>query len=785
MRFCDFFLLFLLPLLASCAERKVYIVYFGEHSGQKALHEIEDYHHSYLLSVKASEEEARDSLLYSYKHSINGFAAVLSPHEVTKLSEMDEVVSVFPSQRKKHTLHTTRSWEFVGLEKELGREQLKKQKKTRNLLEKARYGDQIIVGMVDNGVWPESKSFSDEGMGPIPKSWKGICQTGVAFNSSHCNRHGDTVQSPFQDEDESGPIRVHTPWKLIGARYYLKGYESDNGPLNTTTDYRSPRDKDGHGTHTASTVAGRRVHNVSALGYAPGTASGGAPLARLAIYKVCWPIPGQTKVKGNTCYEEDMLAAIDDAMLMEFIAGNSGPAPSTLSNPAPWIITVGASSIDRAFVTPLVLGNGMKLMGQSVTPYKLKKRCTPWYSQQMPSSLECPRTILQRNLTFQNCNFGSLDPKKVKGKIVLCLRGGMTLRIEKGIEVKRAGGVGFILGNTPENGFDLPADPHLLPATAVSSEDVTKIRNYIKSTKKPMATIIPGRTVLHAKPAPFMASFISRGPNTIDPNILKHGAKDHPLQVALLKAIHPNWSSAAIRSALMTTAGLVNNIGKPITDSSGNPTNPFQYGSGHFRPTKAADPGLVYDTTYTDYLLYLCNIGVKSLDSSFKCPKVSPSSNNLNYPSLQISKLKRKVTVTRTATNVGSARSIYFSSVKSPVGFSVRVEPSILYFNHVGQKKSFDITVEARNPKASKKNDTEYAFGWYTWNDGIHNLNLKPPKQCGFEDNENENSAPQFFFFETGLPASSDLKIGANQYLQKITGTTVINITAIAPNTSP
>ncbi|RVW79013.1 Subtilisin-like protease SBT5.6 [Vitis vinifera] len=757
MRFCDFFLLFLLPLLASCAERKVYIVYFGEHSGQKALHEIEDYHHSYLLSVKASEEEARDSLLYSYKHSINGFAAVLSPHEVTKLSEMDEVVSVFPSQRKKHTLHTTRSWEFVGLEKELGREQLKKQKKTRNLLEKARYGDQIIVGMVDNGVWPESKSFSDEGMGPIPKSWKGICQTGVAFNSSHCNRHGDTVQSPFQDEDESGPIRVHTPWsvrdrglhvthnlmcpaslllrKLIGARYYLKGYESDNGPLNTTTDYRSPRDKDGHGTHTASTVAGRRVHNVSALGYAPGTASGGAPLARLAIYKVCWPIPGQTKHLYRTSqpftYAKDGIAigalhATKNNIVVACSAGNSGPAPSTLSNPAPWIITVGASSIDRAFVTPLVLGNGMKLMGQSVTPYKLKKKMYP-----LVFAADAVVPGVPKNNTAANCNFGSLDPKKVKGKIVLCLRG----------------------GNTPENGFDLPADPHLLPATAVSSEDVTKIRNYIKSTKKPMATIIPGRTVLHAKPAPFMASFTSRGPNTIDPNILKPDITGPGLNilaawsegssptrseldprvvkynifsgtsmscphvaaaVALLKAIHPNWSSAAIRSALMTTAGLVNNIGKPITDSSGNPANPFQYGSGHFRPTKAADPGLVYDTTYTDYLLYLCNIGVKSLDSSFKCPKVSPSSNNLNYPSLQISKLKRKVTVTRTATNVGSARSIYFSSVKSPVGFSVRVEPSILYFNHVGQKKSFDITVEARNPKASKKNDTEYAFGWYS-----------------------------------------------------------------------
>jgi hypothetical protein len=64
----------------------VHIVYFGEHSGEKALHEIEDTHHSYLLSVKETEEDARASLLYSYKHSINGFAAVLTDDEASKLS---------------------------------------------------------------------------------------------------------------------------------------------------------------------------------------------------------------------------------------------------------------------------------------------------------------------------------------------------------------------------------------------------------------------------------------------------------------------------------------------------------------------------------------------------------------------------------------------------------------------------------------------------------------------------------------------------------------------------
>ena len=84
---------------------QVYIVYLGEHSGEKEHHEIEDYHHSYLLSVKASEEEARASLLYSYKHSINGFAAVLSPHEASKLSGKTNQYKVIV-----HCSHKDLSW---------------------------------------------------------------------------------------------------------------------------------------------------------------------------------------------------------------------------------------------------------------------------------------------------------------------------------------------------------------------------------------------------------------------------------------------------------------------------------------------------------------------------------------------------------------------------------------------------------------------------------------------------------------------------------------------------
>lgn len=120
----------------------------------------------------------------------------------------------------------------------------------------------------------------------------------------------------------------------------------------------------------------------------------------------------------------------------------------------------------------------------------------------------------------RQCLPGSLSPEKVKGKIVLCMRGS-GLRIGKGMEVKRAGGVGFILGNSAANGIEIACDAHVLPATSVLYKDANRILKYINSTKHPIATIIPARTVLHTKPAPFMASFSSRGPNVIDSNILK------------------------------------------------------------------------------------------------------------------------------------------------------------------------------------------------------------------------------------------------------------------------
>ncbi|XP_038711742.1 subtilisin-like protease SBT5.6 [Tripterygium wilfordii] len=777
MKLTFIFSLILLPLLASCLKNlQVYIVYFGAHKGDKTLDEIEEMHLLYLSSVKETKEEARSSLIYSYKHSINGFAALLTQDETSKLSEIDEVVSVFRSDANKYSLQTTRSWSFLGLdglEDENMYDWNQLSTSGRELLSKSKYGKDIIVGIIDSGVWPESKSFNDKGMDPIPESWKGDCPIdGDDFNSSHCSR------------------------KIIGARYYIKNFEQDHGLLNASEDSRSPRDWDGHGTHTASIAVGRSVEGAAALGgFGVGTASGGAPKAHLAVYKVCWTMPNQPIARKFTCFSADILAGIDDAIangvhvlsisigmpehtpydedgiaigalhaiqnniVVVCAAGNSGPTPGTVVNVAPWIITVGASSIDRKFLAPLTLGNGLELTGQTVSPYTLEDMHPLVYAGDVENA-DVPHHVKGQ------CLDGTLSPQKVTGKIVLCgNRPGLPgSTVEKCAEVKRAGGVGFIFENNPTMGSELIVETHLLPAIALTASDTLIVGIYIKFSENAKATIGVAKTLLHNKPAPSIAHFSARGPSMVDPHILKpdlvapglnilaawsekssptrllsdhrrvkyniiYGtsmAAPHVAAIAsLVKAIHPKWSSAAIKSAIMTTSSMKNNMDSLVLDSNGVAATPFTLGSGQVSPVKAVDPGLIYDCSYTNYLIYLCSGGLKNInglskfDPTFKCPKDQVPLYNLNYPSLALPNIKDMVMVSRTVTNVGNPRCVYYFTVEQPYGISVEAFPDVLYFDHIGQNKNFTIRVTP-TAIAKEHHKDNYAFGWYTWINGDH-----------------------------------------------------------------
>ncbi|KAE8696493.1 Detected protein of confused Function [Hibiscus syriacus] len=397
------------------------------------------------------------------------------------------------------------------------------------------------------------------------------------------------------------------------------------------------KDTDGHGSHTASIVAGRRVQYAAGIGgVARGTASGGAPLARIAVYKACWAIPGKPKSDGNVCVPEDILAAFDAAIVCA--AGNSGPNPSTLSNVAPWIIIVGASSIDRRFYSPVYLGSGVEIPGYSMS----HNTRNVMYPLVYASDAALPGVSTD---SAGYCLAGSLDPFKVNGKIVVCFTGS-GLNIDKGIEVSKAGGVGMILANSKSDGDKLSFDIHFVPTTEVIYDSGVQILQYIYSTMYPTATIVPVQSRTYK--APLVAPFSSRGPNHIDPYILKPDIIAPGFQilaawslassptklpydqrhvkynifsgasmacphvsgvVTLLRAVHPDWSISAIKSALMTTATLTDNSNNTIKDfRTYIAANPFDFGASNFRPVLAADPGLVYDASYEDYLLYLCAV---------------------------------------------------------------------------------------------------------------------------------------------------------------------------------
>ncbi|KAG6599889.1 Subtilisin-like protease 1.1, partial [Cucurbita argyrosperma subsp. sororia] len=701
-----------------------------------------------LSSINDDQNEASNAaeILYIYKTAISGFSAKLSTRKLHSLSKLPGFLSATPD--KLLQLHTTHTPKFLGLQRGHG------------LWNASNLASDIIIGVIDTGIWPEHISFQDKGLPAVPKKWKGTCQAGPKFSRSNCNK------------------------KLIGATAYIKGYETILGRLNTTGTFRSARDSDGHGTHTASTAAGNIVYKASLYNQGMGAATGMRFTSRIAAYKVCWP---------EGCASTDILAAIDRAVVdgvdvlslslgggdgffyqdeiaiaafgavrngvfVSCSAGNSGPFMSTVGNVAPWIMTVAASYTDRTFAGSVKLGNGQIFEG---------------------SSLHSGNSIGQLPLVYNKtaggeeanvCTAGSLVPSMVKGKIVVCERG-TNSRFEKGEQVKLAGGVGMILINTQLEGEELFADSHVLPAVNLGASAGKAIINYIASSKQPPKASILFEGTRYGSRAPRMAAFSSRGPSFFEPYVIKPDITAPGVNIlaawppvvspselksdkrrvlfniisgtsmscphvsgiaALLKSAHNNWSPAAIKSALMTTAYVNDNKRSVISDvgrPSGGPADPYAFGSGHVDPEKAVDPGLVYDIEPQDYLNYLCSLNYTSKQvglvsrGNFSCPSkrnlVQPG--DLNYPSFSVSMKNRakNVTFKRTVTNVGTPTSDYTVKINNPSGIRVSVKPKKLSFRRSGQKLRYQVSFVALGKREGL---SDFSFGSLVWVSGKYSV---------------------------------------------------------------
>ncbi|KAJ9188403.1 hypothetical protein P3X46_003762 [Hevea brasiliensis] len=685
------------------------------------------------------EETASPHLLYVYETAFSGFAGKFSKEQVQALSKINGFLSAIPDEML--TLHTTYTPQFLGLQSGKG------------LWNAQNLASDVIVGILDTGIWPEHVSFKDKGLSALPSRWKGACENGTKFSPSNCNK------------------------KIIGARAFLKGYESIIGRINETVDYRSPRDSQGHGTHTASTAAGNLVNNASFFGLANGFAAGMKYTARIAVYKVCWSLG---------CTNTDLLAAIDQAVadgvdvlslslggtdkpfysdnlaiasfgatqngvFVSCSAGNSGPSTSTVGNTAPWIMTVAASYTDRSFPTTVKLGNGETFTGSSLYPGKATKQLPIAYGE----------TAGGQSAKF--CISGSLNKKLVRGKIVVCEKG-MNGRTAKGEQVKLAGGAGMLLINTEGQGEEHLADAHVLPATSLGASAGRAIKKYVNSTKRPTASIT-FRGTTYGNRAPAMAAFSSRGPSSVAPDVIKPDVTAPGLNIlaawpplsspsllksdkrsvsfniisgtsmscphvsgvaALLKSVHKDWSPSVIKSALMTSAYVLDNNNAPIADFGANNSasaTPFAFGSGHVNPESASDPGLIYNITTADYLLYLCSLNYTSSQvalvsrKSFSCPNntlLQPG--DLNYPSFAVNfegnAKNISKTYKRTVTNVGTSPSTYAVQVQEPNGVSTTVQPKNLSFQKLGEELSYNVTFVGLRERDAR---VSYSFGSIDW----------------------------------------------------------------------
>lgn len=684
-------------------------------------------------SVLARADLSTDTVVYHYTTVLNGIAARLTQTQAMKLEGTPGVMAVWKSRIVSIKSDPTK--DYLGLtgkkgvwEKQFGGD--------------ANAGNGVIVGDIDTGFWPQSPSWaplpeprSDDST--IANNFHGICQSGET-NGSY------------------GPVTCNN--KVIGARYFDAAGLSNRNP----GEFKSPRDYDGHGDHTASTAAGDLVKNITVNGIGGlGDAEGVAPGARVSVYKVLYESADGTTSQGS---DADIVAAINQAVAdgvnvinfsvgdnvdtfgpdeLSFLnasaagifvsaaAGNAGPGASTVDNAMPWETTDAAGSFDQAFTKKVTLGNGSTYSGIGV-------------GAAVPSSplIDSPAAgttpgSTPATLCFSTATNGgtpALDPAKVTGKIVLCRRGG-NARVDKSLAVKQAGGVGMILWNPTPNSLD--ADFHSVPTIAVDTPTGTAIKTYA-ATANPTASLTAG--VPTKVEAPVVAGFSSRGPSLfsggdlLKPDIMAPGlsviaavappnhngnlydvesgtsmATPHIAGVAaLLLSKHPNWTPMEVKSAMMTTASTTTNAGNPIAGT------PFDYGSGEVDPAAAFDPGLVYNSGPVDWLEYLCGVGIALLysDGSTTCDRVPAiDASDLNYPTIAIGALTGSQTVTRTVTNISNMAGNYRLSVSAPAGFTVSTST-----NHFVVQPGKSVTYTVTITRTTAALDT-YGFGSLTWTD--------------------------------------------------------------------
>jgi subtilisin family serine protease len=724
---------------------------------------------AHIAKMKVEQADVLSDLsgvttLHNYYHTLNGFAAKLNPEQVAALRSNPNVVGLWENEILQ--LSTANTPEFLGLTGPNGQHS------------NGVKGEGVIVGVVDSGIWPENPSFLDDGSyNAPPAKWTGACDEGTIG--------ADDDSPPIPDE-----FGFACNNKLIGARYFGAGFGPDRIAVEFG-EFISPRDADGHGSHTAGTAAGNFVENATLRGVEIGSLSGIAPRAHIAAYKVCWN--SNYQINGESaggCSSIDTTAAIDAAVadgvdvinysisgsltsvvapqtlamlraadagvFVAVSAGNSGPSTGVVGTPAPWVMSVAASTYEGS---------------RTVVAESLKVSIDDTEVAQLPS-------VASTFAPTWNVGFGAavspvsdtlacapLDDD-LTGKIALISRGSCAF-VTKVLNAQDAGAVGVVVYNndgeptimsgTVPDGFTVT-----IPALMISEEN----GNNLVGDALESVTIVTYNIVtsILQETGNVMADFSSRGQNEavadiIKPDITGPGVNvlastsamqfdfpgNNPLQgedfeylsgtsmsaphisgmAALLTQQFPGWTVDQKKSALMTTAY------QNVIDFDGAVATPFVFGSGHADVLAARTPGFTYNADAFGYSAYLCGRGADAVVEAFvgfSCGQFAEAgfsfdATQLNYPSIAIAALKGSELVVRTVTDVTGVAQSYDITLDLPAG----VEGTVLAFNEQGNLApttvldvpasdfaTYGLLLEA-GPDAVVE---EWAFGAITFTDG-------------------------------------------------------------------
>ncbi len=665
--------------------------------------------------------------IYSFRHVFNGFAARMTAQQAAKLRKDKNVLQVWEDQAM--ALDTNNSPRFLGILDEKnglrGKHGLR--------------GEDVIIGVLDSGIVQEHPSLDPTGFGPPPAGWAGACEAGDGFAATDCNN------------------------KLIGARFYVDGFGAGNV---VPGEFLSPRDSDGHGTHTATTAAGNENVQAVLAGKPVATISGIAPRARVAAYKVCWQAPN---APSSSCFFSDSAAATDQAVAdgvdiltfsvgtaFSFIdpqdiaflfatdagifvsrsAGNEGPGPESTAAGEPWVTTVAAST------------HGGPLYANATEVNSPKSVAGTYASLEsgISKSLQETGPITDDLIAADPIDACVPLTNSLAGGIGLIARGACDFSV-KLTNAANAGAIAVLMytNANPKTVMGGTATPESLsiPAVMIDNAPGLEILAAVTGGETVNVTLSADNFIRERMKGNVMADFSSRGPfptvrDWIKPDItapgvnVLAGATPEPNDgsfggffqylggtsmstphiagiAALLREAHPDWSPAAIKSAMMTTAR--QNV---VKEDGVTKADPFDFGSGHVNANQALDPGLVYDSGFLDYLAGACGtseaaglfVNPAATCASLESAGFSTDASDLNLPSIGIADLPGKQSVTRYVTNVSDKASEYTVSVKSPPGYRTVVNKESFWVQP-GETKSYKVTFTNRDAPPG-----EWRFGW-------------------------------------------------------------------------